>query len=927
MPLAAELSSFARWRVGWTLLVIASLCFCGTAQSHEIRPAHLQITEREEGRYDILWKQPTMTSMALRLEPRIGGGVLDRAPTSIETAPGFQIRQWRNLDAGVGGLEGRTLEVEGLSASLTDVLVTLTRADGESSQHILHPRAPTMELHLRASHVAVPAYLALGIEHILLGVDHLAFVLGLLLLVQNRVTLIKTITAFTVAHSITLAATSLHWISVHSATVEALVALSILFVAVEVVHRHRGRTGLASRYPWRIAFLFGLLHGAAFAGALSEIGLPPDAIVAALLLFNVGVEIGQMIFIAGMLSICWALRSWLARLPLWSRAAPAYVIGSVAAFWLMTDARAAPAVATYPQREVFYGDLHLHTSYSFDAYINATHTVTPDEAYRFAKGESVEFLGEPVQRRWPLDFMAVTDHAENIGVFNGVGNPDDPIASHELGKAFRAMRAALTGSGTVDREVWGALYRYFLGSRNPLPEELLARSAAAWTHVVESANRQYQPGKFTTFIAYEWTSMPFGANLHRNVIFKSSSAPAPFTAFDSAMPEDLWQWLETIRGQGYEAIAIPHNPNSSNGLMYDWVESNSLPITRGYAERRQRNEPLSEIAQTKGASETHPLLSPSDEFANFEIYDFLAGLRGRQSELPGSYLRDALGRGLVIERRIGVNPYKYGFVGASDQHSGLSASDQADFAGSHYAINGGAGKPTRDDAAATLRDAGTALKETAGNLTAVWAERNTREGIYDALRRRETFATSGTRLKLRFFGGWSFGQSPMQRRDWIANAYARGTPMGGDMPAREPQAPGPSFLIWALKDPDGANLDRVQVVKVWAQGGVQREKVFDVVWSGDRKPDASGKLPSIGNTVDLATGAFSNSIGSAQLAALWTDPEFDARQAAAYYLRALEIPTARWSTLLALEHRLPLPENTPPTVQQRAWSSPIWYTP
>jgi Protein of unknown function (DUF3604) len=602
-----------------------------------------------------------------------------------------------------------------------------------------------------------------------------------------------------------------------------------------------------------------------------------------------------------------------------------------------------PAMKVNPLRDAYYGDLHLHTSYSLDAYISGTTKVDPNEAYRFAKGEVVNYLGEPVRRREPLDFLAVTDHSENIGLFSEFEDPSSTVSRSEVGARLRALLEQLVDSnGHRDftralkepgfRDKIEAFWRdYFVGRKNKLPNNLKAESASAWSREIDFANRNYEPGRFTTFIAYEWTAAPYGANLHRNVIFNGNSAPYPFTSLDSREPQDLWNWLETLRKQGIEALAIPHNANASNGLMYDWIGAYQY-MDRAYAEERQAIEPLSEISQNKGSSETHPLLSPNDEFANYEIFDFMESDRRQAGRLQGSYLRDALSAGLVLQRSLGANPFKYGFVGASDLHSGLSVSSQADYGGIPWAVNMGGGKPTRAQVAHDLTDGNIvefALKTTSGNLTGVWAESNTRESIYSALRRRETFATSGTRLKFRFFGGWDFVNNLLQKKNWIATGYANGVPMGSDLPAR-PARPArvkaPTFAIWAVKDPNGANLDRVQVIKVWEEDGQQREKVFDVAWSSNRKLDPqTGKLTPVGDTVDLTTGNYTNTVGATELKTLWQDPQFDPRRLAAYYLRVLEIPTPRWSTLLAIHNGLPLPKNVAATEQQRGWSSPIWY--
>lgn len=602
------------------------------------------------------------------------------------------------------------------------------------------------------------------------------------------------------------------------------------------------------------------------------------------------------------------------------------------------------AIKVDPLRQAFFGDLHLHTSYSFDAFIDYGTTIDPDAAYRFARGEVVRYIGKPVHRRKPLDFVAVTDHGESIGIFNQLQDPNSKVSRSQTGRELRSLlkhmtrpdgrsdwRLALKSSPDVVKQFW-SFRKYFRGKPEEQPAELKDEYAPAWQRYVDAANRNYRPGSFTTFIGYEWASFADEkpkVNLHRNVIFRGSAPPYPFTVRDSWHPEALWKWLEKIRKQGHEAIAIPHNGNASNGLMYDWVDEKGRPMDRKYAALRAANEPLSEIAQLKGSSETHPLLSPDDSFADYEILDFLRGPAGR---VPGSYLRDALGRGLVLQRKLGINPFKYGFVGGSDVHSGLSTSAAADFPGGDDGTNLGGGIPTREQAAITLSgknpdDPGDySLKMSSGTLTGVWAESNTRESIFDALLRRETFVTSGTEIKVRFFGGWHFNDKMLTGSNWLKDAYSAGVPMGGDLPARPADADAPVFLIWAIKDPNAANLDRVQIIKVWEDQGTQREKVFDVVWSGKRKADPrTGLIPPIESTVNLRSGHYTNDVGATELKALWRDPSFDPGQLAAYYVRVLEIPTPRWSTLLAISKGLPLPSSVPATLQQRAWSSPIWY--
>ena len=604
----------------------------------------------------------------------------------------------------------------------------------------------------------------------------------------------------------------------------------------------------------------------------------------------------------------------------------------IALTFAMSAALAASAYAEPAERQAYYGDLHLHTSYSFDAYVLFGAKVDPDAAYRFARGESVEFLGSGARRNEPLDFLAVTDHSENIGVFNSLDDPNSELSKSEAGQAFKANPVKTFFDAISSGKF--ASGKLLEGVKNV---KELAQSA--WQREIEAANRNYRPGTFTTFIAYEWSSMPDGQNLHRNVIFRGDKAPNPFSSVDSPKPEDLWNWLDKIRKDGYEALAIPHNSNASNGLMFDWNDSNGRPIDQAYAEQRASDEPLVEISQNKGASETHPILSPNDEFSNFEFYDHLL-ISPKKSKPEGSYVRDALGRGLEIAQRTGgVNPYKYGIIGASDFHNGLSASSEDAFVGTFGGID-----PTRPlpSAADFFKDWGEARKSVSanlyetggGNLTGVWAEQNTREAIYDAFRRKETFATSGTRLKVRFFGGWDFpaaaltDTAALTGAEWVHDAYAAGTPMGGDLPARPAKALAPTFIAWGVKDPNGANLDRLQVVKIWLQDGKHVERIYELALSNGRKIDpGTGKAPAVGNTVDLKSATYKNTIGATQLSAVWQDPQFDPHVPAAYYLRLLEIPTPRWSTIVSVKRGEALPPDVPATIQERAWSSPIWYVP
>jgi hypothetical protein len=570
--------------------------------------------------------------------------------------------------------------------------------------------------------------------------------------------------------------------------------------------------------------------------------------------------------------------------------------------------------AANPLRDAYFGDLHLHTNYSLDAFVIYGTRTTPDQAYRFAKGEKVDFIGNEIQKKVPLDFLAVTDHSETFGVINAIDDTSSALYKSDLGKKIREEGVNTFWSSTAIQAITS-------GKRVPGHEEKNIRSV--WNKEVDAANKHNSPGKFTTFIGYEWTSFPDYQNLHRNVIFGGGKAPGqPFSASDSYKPEDLWSFLENQRKQGIDAIIIPHNSNVSNGLMFDWKDSEGKPISKAYAQRRQDNEPLTEVSQNKGTSETHPSLSSNDEFAGFELYENLLATT-RKGKVEGSYVRDAYGRGLIIQQQTGVNPYKFGLIGATDFHNGISASEESSFIGA-----GGGGIDT-SFRWPTLSD-GLSKKAVNGSgaLTGVWAEENTREAIFNAFKKKEVFATSGTRLRFRFFGGWNFDKKILQSTDWIKQAYAAGVSMGGDLPKKLTNAKAPTFVLWAVKDPNSANLDRAQIVKVWVKGTKQFEKVFDVALSDKRAINhVNGKAPAVGNTVDEKKGTYTNSIGDTELQAVWTDPEFDQHVASVYYLRVLEIPTPRWSTIVSARSGQPLPEGTAVSVQERGWSSPIWYTP
>ena len=586
-----------------------------------------------------------------------------------------------------------------------------------------------------------------------------------------------------------------------------------------------------------------------------------------------------------------------------------------------TTAFAAPPVSSPAERQAFYGETHLHTSWSFDAFIFGDTKATPGDAYDYAKGKPIKHaLGYEMKIKQPLDWMGVTDHSEYVGVIQQANTPGTPLNMSELGK-----KLIVRDKADVQR-----IY-LFLGDtmidNKPIAELVSpALASTVWDKNNAYADAANEPGKFTAFNSYEWTSTPDNANMHRNVFFRDGKKlpKMPFSSFDSQAPEDLWAWMDKQRAQGIELLAISHNANLSDGLMFPTeVDFKGRPIDKAWSDSRMRNERLTEIKQIKGQSETHPLLSPTDEFANFEIMSYLlGGPPGVFPKIPGSFVRDALRNGITMQDVKGYNPYKTGIVGGSDSHNAATPYRQDNYFGGHASLDGDAKIRLSGDlvAGGDVRLMGPA------GLSVIWAEENTRASLFDGMQRKETFATSGVRIKLRFFGGWGFGKTAGDGKDWVKNAYATGVPMGGDLPDAKSKAP--SFILWALKDPTSGNLDRVQVIKGWTKNGQSFEKVYDVVWAGDRKPDfGTGKLPAIGSTVNLKEATYTNSIGKTELKTVWTDPDFDPTLDAFYYARVLEIPTPRWTTIQAKELGVTLPANVPSTVQERAWSSPIWYTP
>jgi hypothetical protein len=598
----------------------------------------------------------------------------------------------------------------------------------------------------------------------------------------------------------------------------------------------------------------------------------------------------------------------------WLRSASAAIIGGA----MLTGANAQPDTSKVPVnllRNAYFGGLHLHTGMSFDAYLSGTR-LYPQDAYRFARGEPIEFEGHTVKREVPLDFLGVSDHSEYLGQMRAAADPNGPLAQTRFAKVL--------SQGTPQQRSQ-TVYQIAstFGDGGVPPAELLQEEAmrSNWQVEIDAAEKFYEPGKFTTFVAYEWSSAPNASNIHRNVVFRGPKYPRlPFSSLDSANPEDLWHWIEHQRANGIQALAIPHNSNVSDGLMWSYADSFRRPIDRNYAETRAGVERLVQITQLKGTSETRPELSPNDEFAGFELLDNLL-LAPRPGTINGSYVRQAYARGLEIEQRVGVNPFEFGLIGDSDYHTGLHRSSEDDLVGQAGAAV---------DVKRVLEDSTSlrGVRVSSAGLAGVWAESNTRESIFDALYRRETFATTGTRLRVRLFSGFNYAPGVTREHDWIKRAYAGGVPMGADL-SPPPDKPGaaPRFLVQAVKDADGANLDRIQIVKVWLENGLQREQVFDVAWAGDRQIKADGKLASIGTTVDTEHATYTNTIGAVQLLAEWQDPAFKSATAAVYYARVLEIPTPRWTTYLAAHHHLPLPTSVPAQIQERAWTSPIFYRP
>lgn len=595
--------------------------------------------------------------------------------------------------------------------------------------------------------------------------------------------------------------------------------------------------------------------------------------------------------------------------------------------------------------KLLWGDTHLHTSYSFDAFMNNNHTVDPDYAYRFAKGIPVM---HPYHRAWmrleePLDFLAVSDHAEFIGAMRRIyldGLPREDVGFVESIRNWfftRQIRSVIDDGegpeffqgvlppGADPREVAAARGAGAGGSLSAPPRGMMRE---AWGEIVDAAEAHYQPGTFTSLIGWEWTSTPGGANLHRVVLTDAGAEQArgflPVSSGQSPYPDDLWAWLdETSAATGARFLSIPHNSNVSKGLMFPDITLRGEPVDADHARARMRWERIVEVTQIKGDSEAHPLLSPDDEFADFETYPFHLQTDAQEyAPDAGDYARSALRRGLAHGAAVGINPFQFGMIGSTDSHSGLSTAAEDAFGGKMATDS----IPERKDDV-VISGFATGWTMSASGLAAVWAEENTREAIVEAMHRRETYGTSGPRIGVRFFGGWEFSEADLEAEDVAAAGYGKGVPMGGEL-VTAPDGAAPRFLAVAHKDPSGANLDRVQIVKGWLDAdGATHERVFDVAWSGERQPGADGKLPAVGNTVDLETARYANSIGAATLSTVWEDPSFDAGQPSFYYVRVIEIPTPRHTLYDAVALGRDVPDYGPSTLQERAYTSPIWYWP
>ncbi len=595
-------------------------------------------------------------------------------------------------------------------------------------------------------------------------------------------------------------------------------------------------------------------------------------------------------------------------------------------------------VSKNTNKNLYWGDTHLHTNNSPDAFANGVR-IGPDAAYRFAKGQTIQATsGITATLNRPLDFLVVSDHAEGFGLAQAILDGNEVLMKDKMMRRWKRLfesgidSSMLAGAEMPVSMAKGTIDRELINRKTTLPIYY-----DTWIENIRDAERHYEPGTFTTLLGYEWSSMPDGNNLHRVVIYRDGGDKAsqmlPLPATVSNDPETLWDYMglyEKITGG--RVLAIPHNGNLSNGRMFSLSDLRENPLTRKYAETRAKYEPVVETTQYKGDGETHPVISPNDEFAAFGIngwdYGNMTMMEKKTDDMiEFEYSRGALKNGLLLEEKLGVNPFKFGMIGSTDSHTGMSAADENEWFGkfTHQENN-----PNRMFRIGRIFSSGKLVRTDwqylSSGYAGVWAESNTRQDIWDAIYRKEVYGTTGSRMQLRFFGGWAFSEADIDAPDYVAAAYDRGVPMGGDL-SEAPDNSSPSFIIAATKDPMGANLDRAQVIKGWISNGKTHERVYDVVWSGDRLINSDGKLPSVGNTVDVNTASWTNDIGTEELITVWTDPDFDPDIRSFYYVRLLEIPTPRWTTHDQVKHDIKLPADIPLTVQERAYSSPIWYTP
>lgn len=603
------------------------------------------------------------------------------------------------------------------------------------------------------------------------------------------------------------------------------------------------------------------------------------------------------------------------------------------------EAAVAVKESEFPER-VLWGDTHLHTSNSVDAFGFGVR-LGPAEALRFARGEEITATtGIKARLARPLDFLVVTDHAEALGGTKALYEaPRLLIRDETMRRWYDMMHEGPAGSQRAMAEMLDARGRNALPAAMMDPEGAAKRIKTIWNENLDAVEQYNEPGKFTAFAGFEYTLMQGGNNLHRNIIFRDgpdkTRTVVPIDPTYKETPAEIWDYMDAYeKATGGRVLAIPHNSNLSNGLMFELTMPGGGPMTADYARRRARLEPVVEITQIKGDSEAHPFLSANDEFAGYgvagwELNNLLMQQPKTSGMFAGEYVREALKRGLALEAQTGVNPYKFGVIGSTDSHTALATADEDNFFGKHTGNEPSATRALQGQNLGT-RVGRFGWHYLAGGYAAVWAKANTRAAIWDALARREVYASTGPRMTVRVFAGWDFTAADLQG-DWVRAGYTRGVPMGGELKPGPSTGPGgrPTLMISALKDSAGANLDRVQVVKGWIDGaGKANEKVFDVVWSDpDKRNPVGGKLPAVGDTVDLATATYQNSIGAASLSTVWSDPEFDPRVRAFYYLRVLEIPTPSWPAYDAVRYKLTLTPDVRAKAQERAYTSAIWYSP